>query len=338
MRNVYKKFVGVVLGTLLIGVLVSACGSSDSGSDEAGGGKPGSGYTVGAVSFLNADLPSAAIANAYVDALKERGFDVSEVDAQGSPGTAVQAMQNFVQKGVDLIWVQLWEAKQVQAGLRAAQAAGIPVVASAPDLGGDDGYRSTINIGPASGEALAQYIADSTKGAGDMLVIGYSPGWQARTREEALNETLSGMPEINTDRVELNVTDINGFTTNAVNAWLGEHPKGSSENLMIWTPSSCCASAAVTALRQAGRDDVKLYSFLDATESLVRLVEQGWLTAVAADDVVNASQQMADDTPGIIEAGVDGAQNEIEPDVYVMDSKDISQTLNQNPDLLATGQ
>ncbi len=332
MSHQFKRYAGLLAGLTLLGMVV--VGTSLSAPTRQAAELPGKGFTVGAVSFFNADTPSALVAKAYLDAAKKLGFSVTAVDSGGSPATAVSAMQNFVQKKVDVIWVQLWEAKQVQAGISAARAAGIPVMGSTNNsLGGANGYRFTTDMGPASGKLLAKSILQNTKGAAAMLAIGYSPGAVARTREEGLKAALKTRKDIKLTRNELNVTDINASTTNSVNAWLGSHPKGSSPNLLIWVPASCCVTPAVTALRQADRLDVKVYGFVDGTKAVLRPIQQGYVAAAVSDDLIGLGRAAAQATLQVIKGGIKGPQKEVGLPAELVTKANVAAFAKKHPEL-----
>jgi ribose transport system substrate-binding protein len=339
-----RRSVLAVTTCALSALALGACGSSDdggkSGTAAASEGTtstslPGKGKTVGVVYFLNADTPSAVIGKAYADSLKKLGYTVTGIDSQGSQASAVQAMQTFVQRGVDAIAVQLWQTNQVQAGVQAARAAKIPLLGvSSNDFGGKQGYRVVTQFGPESGKALGERIASEIgKDSASMLVIGYSPGTVAKTREDGLNTAISGLSNVKVKRNELNVTDINASVANSVNAWLGEHPKGSAKHLVVWVPSSCCVVPAANAIRQANRSDVKIDGFVDGTAATLPPLRQGVVDALGADDLANQGAKAAAATAGVIEKGVDGPQEMIALPPEIVTADNLAAYLEKNPGL-----
>lgn len=325
MTGKLKGLLGLVAGGLALMVVSGALGGATAG--------PGAGKSVGVVYFLNADTPSAIIGKAYADSATKLGYSVSGVDSQGSPANAVTAIQNFVQKGVDAIVVQLWQVNQVRAGITAANAAGIPVIGvSSNALGGTKGYRLVTQFGPASGKVLGNYIVSKTKGGGAALVIGYSPGTVAHTREQGLMKALKGKG-VKVTRNELNVTDINASTANSVNAWLGNNAKGSAANLFVWVPSSCCVVPAVNAIRQAGRSDVKVYGFLDGTKAAVRPLKQGYVQALAADDLAGQGAAAAKATLAVINGGPTGPQKVLTTLPQLVTKANLNAYLAKHPEL-----
>jgi ribose transport system substrate-binding protein len=340
-RNGRRLIIAAVLSGMSA-LALGACGSSDSSTSStpatAGGGTssslPGKGKTVGVVYFLNADTPSAVIGKAYVSELKKLGYTVTGIDSQGSQANAVQAMQTFVQRGVDAIAVQLWQTNQVQAGVQAARAAKIPLLGvSSNDFGGSQGYRLVTQFGPQSGKALGQNIATQIgTDSASMLVIGYSPGTVAKTREDGLKSALKGV-NVKIKRNELNVTDINASVANSVNAWLGDNPKGSAQHLIVWVPSSCCVVPAANAIRQANRTDVKIDGFVDGTAATIPPLKQGVVDALAADDLKSQGARAAAGTASVIAKGIDGPQSMIALPPEIVTASNVASYVEKNADL-----
>jgi ribose transport system substrate-binding protein len=61
-------------------------------------------------------------------------------------------------------------------------------------------------------------------------------------------------------------------------AWLSAHPPTDGVELMIYAVFDQPAEGAVAALKQAGRDDVRIYSY-DATPAGLALVKEGYIVA-----------------------------------------------------------
>ena len=151
--------------------------------------------------------------------------------------------------------------------------------------------------------------------------------------EEALKASLKRVPGIKITRNELNVTDINASTANSVNAWLAAHPKGSAKNLMVWVPSSCCVVPAVNALRQAGRSDVKVYGFVDGTSAVIRPLEEGYVGALASDDLAGQGSAAAAATLGVINGGIKGPQTTIRRTPDLVTPATLKAFLAKHPEL-----
>src|SRR6195952_2871697 len=130
-----RKFGAAVLA---VGCLAATagCGSSNDSSDSSATAASGTSkkYTVGIVAFASADQTSSQAIAGYKAEAAKLGYKVTTIDPQGSVDKAVGAMQDLVQKKVDLMMVTVFTSSSLTAGLRAAKAANIPVVSLAGGL------------------------------------------------------------------------------------------------------------------------------------------------------------------------------------------------------------
>lgn len=286
------------LGAALAVTLVSAaaCGGSSDSADDGGD----SSYTIGIVQFSASDETTEKAINAYVDYADKEGWKTSKVDPQGSVDKAISAMNDYVQKNVDLIIVAVFPSDSLTAGVRAATAAGIPVMSFSG--GTAEGVTISADAGrPNSKEVSAKLVSD-LGGTGDLLVLGYKSGLPCLGREQELDDQLKDT----TIKVTRNEVPIPGQVeggTQFTQAWLAKHPEGSG-NLAIWGCFDDPALGAISALRQAGRTDVKVYG-INGTPAAVKAVQDGDMTATAFLDVVAAGTQLAEKTPEVIKAGPD---------------------------------
>lgn len=109
------------LSLILVLVMIFALGASASAADE----KP----TAAFVTFgLGGDF-FQALADTFVTTMNEAGWDAEYADGQFNPTAQIDAMENYIAKGVDVII--LWSVAPEAMGfvIEQAQAAGIKVVA-----------------------------------------------------------------------------------------------------------------------------------------------------------------------------------------------------------------
>ncbi|TNF83408.1 sugar ABC transporter substrate-binding protein [Pseudomonas sp. ICMP22404] len=155
------------------------------------------GLTVGlAVANLQADFFNQ-IKQSVEAAGKEKGVKVITVDAQGNSATQVSQVQDLITRQIDaLIYIP---AGATAAGIpvKAARAAGIPVIAvdrNAPDAPGDTFIASD---SVAAARQLAEYVGKVTNGKGRVAIlqgqIGTSP---ENDRAKGFSEGLAKFPEL----------------------------------------------------------------------------------------------------------------------------------------------
>lgn len=278
-------------------VLALAATAACGGSAEKGGDDS---YDIGIVQFSATDETAEKAINAYIEVADDEGWNVTKVDPQGSVDKAISAMNDFVQKDVDLIIVTVFQTDQITAGVRAATQAGIPIISfsggsgKGVPLNADSGESVAINV--------AEQLVEDMNGEGELLLLGYKSGLPCVGREKALTDALEGT-KINVTRQEVPIPGQVEGGTRFTQAWLAKNPAGSG-NLAIWGCFDDPALGAVSALRSAKRTDVKVYG-INGTPAAVTAIKDGHMRATSFIDVAGAGRDLAEKTPDVIKGGVD---------------------------------
>jgi len=320
----HKLMVGVPLTALLL--LTAACGEdSSSASNE----QSDQGYSIGIVQFSSSDETSEKAVQGYVEYAEEQGWDYSKVDPQGSVDKAISAMNNYVQKGVDAIVVSVFPSESLTAGVRAATAAGIPVISI---VGGTaEGVPMSADAGRPNSEEVSELLVADLGGKGDVLVLGFSGGLPCVGREEALMDALDGA-EIEVTRDEVPIPGQVEAGTRITQAWLAKHPAGSGP-LAVWGCFDDPALGAISALRQADRDDVLVYG-INGTPAALRAVQDGDMRATAFADALGVGRELAEKTPDVIEAGPGGSPQDVPLPTFLVTQDTYAEFAGQYPDAL----
>ncbi|MBS44662.1 MAG: sugar ABC transporter substrate-binding protein [Nocardioides sp.] len=320
-----------ILATAAVGLLatVSACGASDDGGSSGGGG--GDAYDIGIVQFSSSEETTEAAIQGYVDYAEEQGWSTSKVDPQGSVDKAISAMNDFVQKGVDAIVVAVFPSETLTAGVRAATAAGIPVISIAG--GTAEGVPVSADSGAPNATEVSQLLVDDMGDEGGAaLVLGYKSGLPCLGREEELNSILDGT-DIEVTREEVPIPGQVEGGTQFAQAWLAKNPEGSG-NLAIWACFDDPALGAISALRQAGRDDVKVYG-INGTPAAVQAVEDGDMRATAYLDAPAGGKAIGEKTAEVIEAGPEMAPETVPIPTFLVTEDSLAEFAETYPEAAA---
>ncbi|MFF0148620.1 ribose transport system substrate-binding protein [Amycolatopsis sulphurea] len=295
------KFRRIALGVALSALVAvtAACGGS------SGAGKDGA-YSIGIVQFSSSEETSETALRAYVGYAEGHGWKVTKVDPQGSVDKAISAMNDFTQKRVDVIVAAVFPSESLTAGIRAANAAGIPVISFAG--GPAHGVVVDMDAGRPNGTEIAKLLVKDLHGTGNVLAFGNNQGPPCMGREAELMDTLKGT-KIQVTRKEVPIPGHVEAATQFTQAWLAEHPAG-SEPLAIFGCLDEASLGAISALRQARRDDVLVYG-INGTSAALHAVEAGDMRADAFIDVTAAGITAAEQTPGVVEHGTNAEPNVI---------------------------
>jgi ABC-type sugar transport system substrate-binding protein len=311
----------VAIGSLAL-ALTSACGSSD--SSGGGSDKGDDQFSVGIVRFAPSEVTTEAVIKDYTKLAEAAGWKVSTANPDAAVDKAIGAMQDFVQKKVDLIIVGAFASKSLTSGLRAAQEAGIPVATIAG--GPADGVN--FNFAIADGVEIPEQMVKDMGGKGKALALTYSPGDVCQIRGKAFKKTLAGT-DITVDEQEVTVPGQLESGQKLTNAWLSKN-LASDEPLAIWACWDDPALGAIVAVQQAKRSDVKIYGY-NGTPPALKALSDGQMRATAAPDIEASAKAIFDETPGIIKAGAKSKPKDYEGPYTLITTDTIADYLAAHP-------
>jgi ABC-type sugar transport system substrate-binding protein len=315
-------------------LLAAGCGSDSDDSDSsatAAGGSANSGkkYNIGIVAFAAADQTSSQAIAGYKAEAARLGYKVTVVDPQGSVDKAVGAMQDLVQKRVDLMMVTVFPSTSLTAGLRAAKAANIPVVSLSGGIA--DGVQVNYDSGVAAGKKLADQLVTETGGKGDLLALGYRSGLPCIGREKSLDGAL-GATSIKKTRNEVPIPGQVEASTQFTQAFLAKH-KASGEGLAVWGCFDDPSLGAIAAIKQAGRKDIKVYG-INGQPAALKAIQDKTMNATVWLDVTGAGTEIAKNTAKYVDAGVDAKPVDTPVPDELVTQENVDQFLADHPDAL----
>lgn len=319
---------------LAVGCLLAAgCGSDSNdsgGSATAAGnssGNSGKKYNIGIVAFAAADQTSSQAIAGYKAEAAKLGYKVTVVDPQGSVDKAVGAMQDLVQKRVDLMMVTVFPSTSLTAGLRAAKAAGIPVVSLSGGLA--DGVQVNYDSGVAAGKELADELVKETGGTGDLLALGYRSGLPCIGREKSLDAAI-GSTSIKKTRDEVPIPGQVEASTQFTQAFLAKHKSGGG---IVWGCFDDPSLGAIAAIKQAGRKDIKVYG-INGQPAALKAIQDKTMNATVWLDVTGAGTEIAKNTGKYVEAGVDAKPVDTPVPDELVTQENVDRFLADHPDAL----
>jgi ABC-type sugar transport system substrate-binding protein len=287
-----KKISACVALVLALAVL-SACGSDDkastsSGSTAATSGSPFQGSTPlpsGKVGVLQVNAQSERIqtwGNTAKNALSKAGWSAVVIDGKGDPAAWAQAMTTFINQKVDGIITLAIDPAPILPQLKAAKAAGIPVITAGITVAGPGTDLYAARYAPPDekfGEVLANYLKTKFPAGTEYVdqdLTAVSGAHALVTAADPLMKA-AGFKLVGTE--DLNPADLVPETTKAAIDLVRGHPNA---KILI----TCCDFAppiTVPALKQAGKPDVVTAARYDNPSTLA-LIRAGAPVVIAAAD------------------------------------------------------
>ncbi len=319
------------LFTVLAGVAVLALAAcSTPATDGAGAGASDGEKTLGIVALVATDALNAAVINGATAAAEEAGWKVVVTDTQGSPDKANAAMTSFsTTQKVDAILVSAFASSSIGGGLASAAAADIPVVSWGGELvDGIIATTSALKVGEDSVNALL----DDFGTEGEILALTYHTGVLCLYRGIAFDDAIAKESGITVTANEVaipgQVEDGTAFTS----AWLASHPAGSGD-LAVWGAWDEPGMGAIAAIKQAGRDDVKVYS-INGSPAALQAVKDGTMTQIIWQDGYTEGLELFQAVLDEEAAGDSWESKTIDVPGVLVDADTIDAFLAEHPDAL----
>ena len=115
------------------------------------------------------------ISNGVKDYCNEMGYEAIIHDGQAAVANQVTAFENFIAQGVDAIIVSPIDEKALIPSVKAAQEAGIPVIAANQNVEGSDAFLTIpeYEYGFTIGEHAGKWIAEKLGGEAEVAIFDY---------------------------------------------------------------------------------------------------------------------------------------------------------------------
>lgn len=256
-----------LIGTLAGAVLLSACSSSGGGSTSGtsvsnGGSSASSGhksYTIGVAAITLASPNVPLQVDTIKAAAKALGWNVVVLDANGDPQKEGADMSALVNKGVDAILDIAENPAQTMAGMQAAKAKGIPIIAiGAPLI--DPTHFAAATYAPSDAtmsDMLAAQMLKDFPGQSKALSLDASAILAIVDRKNELVAKTKGHVTVSQTH-ETDLANAVQDTVSAVTNTLRAHP----DINMIWGLQDFEFSSSIQVLKSLNMlDKVGVYSY-----------------------------------------------------------------------------
>jgi len=234
---------------------------------------------LGIVGFSAADATLNKTAEEVVRQAKALGWDTDYQAANpaGDAASANSLMQVMIQKGATMILTLAFDTDTLSTGLAAAKAADVDVLAmSAGKLTDGVVWASNVGYVPDMGAKIKEDFADSTKV--EVLNLTYLLATPGQGRNNLIQDVALEDPKFSLTDKEVPIPGAVQGGRDFTAAWLAANPPKDGVDLAIYAVFDQPAEGAVAALKQAGRTDVRIYSY-DATPAGLALVKDGYIVA-----------------------------------------------------------
>jgi ribose transport system substrate-binding protein len=326
MRTVIRRVALCAVAGALAAV-AAGCGSS-SPTSSASASSTGQAYKIGLVPFSGEEPTSMAAMYGIEAVAKQKGWSTTLIDPGGVTAQSVAAIQTLVEKHVNLIVSTVFPANSLAAGVLAAKAAGIPVIAVGGSTG--PGVEANWDVGNADGKLEVNELAAVTHGQGNLLVFQYTPGVACDEREATLKQYLktAHFSSVTYDEVPIPGQVQAGYKFGQ--AWLASHSGAGA----IWGCFDDPTVGALAAIKQAGRTNITTLG-VDGSPAALDAVRAGTMTATIWINGYGLGEEMAADFPQLIKRGVSASPLEEAAPAVLVDKSNIASFLKEYPSAMS---
>jgi simple sugar transport system substrate-binding protein len=305
-----RKLTGACLALTLILVLVlAACGNKEKNN---AGSSPSASESPSAFASASASASAEPTSDATVEALKGKKialimrFNTGTFSAQYVDGVKKQVakfggevtvlssdndlvklaanLDSAVTQKFDGILIDHGDAAALTNGVNNAKAAGIPIVAFDSALNDFEGVTNLAQNDQLLAEYTLEKLAEEAGGKGNIVkvwVAGFPP---MESRQISYKAFIEKYPDIKEIAAFGDASNPQLDTQNKLEAVLKQHPN-KGDITAVWASWDEFAKGAANAIKQAGRDEIKVYG-IDLSDEDLKLIQDPtspWVASAAVD-------------------------------------------------------
>jgi ribose transport system substrate-binding protein len=298
-----KKLSLIAVAGCVLAFALAACGGSSSSSTSSSstgsssestsssepaastsgstGSTPLPGGTIGVVELTAESEIIADWGNTIETALKEVGWNTVIIDGKGDPAVIGQGMTSLVSQHVDGIITLIVDAPLIAPQLKAAKAAGIPVIASGTEAA-DPEHLFSATYAPSDkqfGVVMGEYLVEHFSSGTEYTQFSIPAALPARLFYEGLEPLLAKGGFKLAATKDIAPSDLVNATTKATADLAAGYPNAS---LLV----SCCdftPPIMIPTLAQEGASDVTVTGKEENLSTLALIREGAPVVAVAAN-------------------------------------------------------
>lgn len=308
-----KKILAAILAVIMTGSMVTGCGNSKpaasiDASAPSAATSQASGKKTFKIGFAQKTLENefqTALANGLVDAGKQKGFEVTVLDAKNKIENEQKNMETFISQHYDMIFINVVDTQAATLSIEEATNAGIPVIGIDSHVDPSAPVVTSISAPDrANGRVVGLYAAkqyDKATKISAALLSGNkgNPGGQDRrvgqfcgilegrigcTEEEAWKLAEAFEQELTNKGKAFNEKANFEVVAQGWGNWTTDEGLPAMEDILVANPKINCAIGendsmligAKKAIENAGKlDQIQIFAAADGMKGALELIKQG---------------------------------------------------------------
>lgn len=304
-----KRAAGLLSLILAVVMVLAACGSKNesntgASSSPAPSAQPSASAPTPAESQLPADVEAlkgkrialimrlntgtfgAQYVEGVTDQVKKFGGQVTVMTSENDLSKMAANLDAAVNQKFDGILIDHGDPGALTPGVNKALAAGIPVVAFDSNLHNVEGVTNLAQNDQKLAELTLEQLAQEIGGKGNIVkvwVAGFAP---MEARQISYKKFLDKYPDIKEIAAFGDASNPQLDTQNRLEAVLKQYPN-KGDIAAVWASWDEFAKGATNAIKQAGRNEIKVFG-IDLSDEDLRLIQDPdspWVASAAVDPV-----------------------------------------------------
>jgi simple sugar transport system substrate-binding protein len=291
--------------TLVLVLVLAACGNkeeSKASNSTAVSESPSASASATAETAGNTDIDSlkgkkialvmrfntGTFSAQYVDGVKKQiakfGGEVTVLASDNDLSKLAANLDSAVNQKFDGILIDHGDASALTNGLNNAKAAGIPIVAFDSGLNAFEGITNLAQNDQQLAEFTLEKLAEEAGGKGNIVkvwVAGFPP---MESRQISYKAFIEKYPDIKEIAQFGDASNPQLDSQTRMEAVLKKYPK-KGDITAVWAAWDEFAKGAANAIKQAGRDEIKVYG-IDLSDEDLKLIQDPtspWVASAAVD-------------------------------------------------------
>lgn len=224
----------------------------------------------------------------YVDGVKKQvakfGGEVTVLSSDNDLAKLAANLDSAVNQKFDGILIDHGDAAALTNGVNNAKAAGIPIVAFDSGLQAFEGVTNLAQNDQQLAEFTLEKLAEEAGGKGNIVkvwVAGFPP---MESRQISYKAFIEKYPDIKEIAAFGDASNPQLDTQNKLEAVLKQYPN-KGDITAVWAAWDEFAKGAANAIKQAGRDEIKVYG-IDLSDEDLKMIQDPtnpWVASAAVD-------------------------------------------------------
>lgn len=279
----YRMFKFTLIVSIALMVVLAGCGSTNDSSNDSTDGKEedknDKKITIGMVTINQEALFFTEMVKGAKQEAENQGVELVVYNPNNEPIEQNNAIENFIQQGVDAIIVNAIDVNGIVPAMEKAAEKKIPVI-SVDSIVESEAVSVQIGVDNKKaseelGEYFVNYVKENLNGKVKLGIVGALNSYIQNVRNDGFTEVIKKEPGIEI----LDIVDGKNVQEDALTAAENLFTGNPNIEAVFATGEPALIGTAAAVESQNKKDQVKVFGW-DLSKQAIKGVDEGWVVAV----------------------------------------------------------